>query len=327
MSKNRYVNTEFWRDEYIENLDPFERYLYLYCITNPLTNVAGIYKISIKRIAFETGIENNMALKMFKRFEIDGKIMYADGYLVCRNTIKHQKLNTNIIKGIYQIINECPFHLVKWMIGNALTEDKKTGKLLIDFKSLSKPSNYININSNSNSNSNSNININKKNSENENDINQSEENINQSEENINQSEEKENENDINQDINQSEEKENEKQKKIEELKKDVDEIYKMYPSRCLVSFRSLQKNSNNKIKIHNLLKNKKFTVYQLKRVIQNYLDEYEDKNSNDFKPNMKNFSTFLNNLPDPKELRIPESKEAIIQEMIEDGWSREEICI
>jgi hypothetical protein len=317
MSKNRYVNTEFWRDEYIENLDPFERYLYLYCITNPLTNVAGIYKISIKRIAFETGIEKNMALKMFNRFEIDGKIMYADGYLVCRNTIKHQKLNTNIIKGIYQIINECPFHLVKWMIGDALIEDQKTGKLLINFKSLSKPSNYlnININSNINSNSNINININKKNSENENDINQD---INQFKENINQSKKN---------INQSEEKENEKQKKTEELKNDVNEIYKMYPSRCLVSFRSLQKNSNNKIKIHNLLKNKKFTVYQLKRVIQNYLDEYEDKNSNDFKPNMKNFSTFLNNLPDPKELNIPESEEAIIQEMIRDGWSREEIHI
>lgn len=121
--------------------------------------------------------------------------------------------------------------------------------------------------------------------------------------------------------------ENEKQKKTEELEKNVDEIYKMYPSHCFVSFRSLQKNSNNKIKIRNLLKNKKFTVYQLKRVIQNYLDEYEDKNSKDFKPNMKNFSTFLNNLPDPLELRIPESEEAIIQEMIKDGWSREEICL
>jgi hypothetical protein len=309
MSKNRYVNTEFWRDEYIENLDPFERYLYLYCITNPLTNVAGIYKISLKRIAFETGIEKNMLLKMFARFENDGKIKYSDGFLICRNTIKHQKLNTNIVKGIYHIVNECPFGLIKWMLGHAVSKDHETGKILINFKSLSKASNYINLNININSNINSNININKKNNEknlfSKNDI-------NQNDENINQNDEKENEKKIN---------------KSEELKNDVNEIYKMYPSHCLVSFRSLQKNSNNKIKIRNLLKNKKFTVYQLKRVIQNYLDEYEDKNSKDFKPNMKNFSTFLNNLPDPKELRIPESEEAIIQEMIKDGWSREEICI
>lgn len=156
MSKNRYVNTEFWRDEYIENLDPLERYLFLYCMTNPMTNIAGIYKISLKRMSFETGLDKDMLIKLFKRFEIDKKIMYTQGYIVLRHTIKHQKLNENIKKGITDIINNVPYEIAEWVCGKALK--RNNGSLYIAFESLLKPLNYINLNFNSNTNNNDNSN-------------------------------------------------------------------------------------------------------------------------------------------------------------------------
>jgi len=46
MAKNRYINTKFWDDPFIAELSIKEKLLYLYLITNPLTNAAGIYEIS-----------------------------------------------------------------------------------------------------------------------------------------------------------------------------------------------------------------------------------------------------------------------------------------
>jgi len=38
--KKRYISTKFWDDEFIVNLDPIEKLLFMYFLTNPLTNVA-----------------------------------------------------------------------------------------------------------------------------------------------------------------------------------------------------------------------------------------------------------------------------------------------
>jgi hypothetical protein len=54
MSKRRYISDSFWSDSWIENLDPLEKYLYLYLLTNQYVSVCGIYEIQFKRIAFET---------------------------------------------------------------------------------------------------------------------------------------------------------------------------------------------------------------------------------------------------------------------------------
>ena len=129
------INTKFWVDGYISNLDPIEKLLYLYLLTNPSTNIAGIYEVPIKSIAVDTGIDKEMVLKIFKRFEKDQKIKYKDGWVVIKNFIKHQKDNPKVKKGIELIKEVSP----AWAID-----------YLYSIHSLS----------HSNSNSNSNININ-----------------------------------------------------------------------------------------------------------------------------------------------------------------------
>lgn len=64
MAKRRYVSDNFRSDLWIENLDPLEKYLYLYLLTNQQVSICGIYEIQPKRIAYETGIDKEMVLKM-----------------------------------------------------------------------------------------------------------------------------------------------------------------------------------------------------------------------------------------------------------------------
>lgn len=115
MSKNRYVDTRFWDDEYIAERDPIEKLLFLYFLTNPLTNICGIYEIMLKRVAFDTGIDKDMIIKILERFEKDGKIKYDGGWIAITNFSKHQKMNPNIKKGIIDGYRKSPKALVLWI--------------------------------------------------------------------------------------------------------------------------------------------------------------------------------------------------------------------
>jgi len=142
MARNRYVDTKFWIDTYVINLDPIEKLLFLYALTNHHTNIAGIYEISIKQIAFDTGIDKEMVDKIFNRFENDNKMLFLNGWLVITNFINYQKMNNNVIKGIQDNLSRVPIDVMK------------------GFQRLSKALNYLNLNSNINYNLNNNLNLN-----------------------------------------------------------------------------------------------------------------------------------------------------------------------
>lgn len=108
MANQRLVNTNFWRDSYVINLDPTEKLLFLYFITNPATSLAGVYEIDLRLVALDTGIDSEMIAKILRRFCVDGKMYYERGWLVLLNFIKHQRSNPSIQKGIDKAIIELP---------------------------------------------------------------------------------------------------------------------------------------------------------------------------------------------------------------------------
>lgn len=91
MSKQRSVDTCFWDDSYIVGLDPSEKLLFMYLLTNPLTSICGVYEIGIRRISFDTGFDQETTQRMLERFERDGRCIYREGWIAMRNWIKHQK--------------------------------------------------------------------------------------------------------------------------------------------------------------------------------------------------------------------------------------------
>ena len=111
MSKLRSVNTHFWQDNYIIDLDPIEKLLFLYLLSNPQTNMLGIYELHIRRISFDTGIDKDMVIKIFDRFTKANKAKYKDGYVILRNFIKHQSYNGNMETSAIKSWNELPLSI------------------------------------------------------------------------------------------------------------------------------------------------------------------------------------------------------------------------
>jgi hypothetical protein len=112
MSKKRYINTKFWDDTYIVSLDPTEKLLFIYLLTNPLTDICGIYEIDLRRMSFDTGIEREMILNIISRFEQEDKIYYFDNWIFIKNFKKHQAVNPSVEKGIERSLKDVPKHIM-----------------------------------------------------------------------------------------------------------------------------------------------------------------------------------------------------------------------
>jgi hypothetical protein len=112
MAKKRYINTRFWDDIYISNLDPSEKLLFLYFLTNQRTDICGIYEIPLKSIAVDTGLHNEMIIKILERFTRDKKIFYIDGWVYVKNFAKHQSVNESVEKGIERSLADIPSEIM-----------------------------------------------------------------------------------------------------------------------------------------------------------------------------------------------------------------------
>jgi len=112
--KKRYISTKFWDDNFIISLDPIEKLLFMYFLSNPLTNVCGIYEIAIRRVAFDTWIEWETIQRIIIRFSKEKRLYYIDWFVFLPNSYKHQNLwNGNIRKSIEKTLKELPQSLVR----------------------------------------------------------------------------------------------------------------------------------------------------------------------------------------------------------------------
>ena len=100
----RLVYTEFWEDHKVsEEMTPEDRYFYLYLLTNPKTNMIGIYQISKKRMAFDLGYSIESINALMDRFENHHKLIKYNkdtGEILIKNYVKF-----NLNKGGKPIID------------------------------------------------------------------------------------------------------------------------------------------------------------------------------------------------------------------------------
>lgn len=136
MAKSRLINTRFWIDDYVSNLDPSEKLLFLYFLTNPYTDICGVYEVPLKHVALETGLDKEMVIKILARFKRDGKIFYQNGWVAIKNFAKHQQDNPKVKKGIELGFLKAPPELID--------------SLSIDYGELSHSNSNLNSNSNPN---------------------------------------------------------------------------------------------------------------------------------------------------------------------------------
>jgi hypothetical protein len=147
MATQRYISTSFWDDRWIRSINPADRYLYLYLMTNPLTNIAGVYEITLDRIAFDTGYDERALKTMLEKFAKDGKAFFFQGeWMILPTWPKHQQWEkrSKIKDGIVAILKTLSPEILGYMVNIGY-------KYPIDTLSIpyTYPSNYSDLDSDS----------------------------------------------------------------------------------------------------------------------------------------------------------------------------------
>lgn len=115
MSKHRVVKSDFWVDDYVESLQVKERYFFLYLLTNPNTNILGIYQNTLKRMSFETDLDSTTVENILHKFSKDDKVHFIDNYILMVNFQTHQNPNDKMKTGINKLFNSLSDSVIEFI--------------------------------------------------------------------------------------------------------------------------------------------------------------------------------------------------------------------
>ena len=163
MGGQRYIDVSFYDDAWVQELDPSEKFMYMYLLTNPLTNIAGVYKITPRRMSFDTGFNVDTIKHILHKFEAAGKVYTKGEYIIMKNWCKHQKIESangkvsNTKVGIDRVLSELSDEILVFLVQigfcyEYLEEIMKQKGLEGAYKGLGRGSNYLDLDSNLDSN-------------------------------------------------------------------------------------------------------------------------------------------------------------------------------
>lgn len=115
MAKTRVVNTKFWTDNYIIGLSPKFKLIFLHLLSNPLTEISGVYELTREQVSFDAGLTADDVDAALAQFEADAKVRYQDGWIAVRNWIKNQSHNPNVKIGIGHSMGKAPPWAQAWL--------------------------------------------------------------------------------------------------------------------------------------------------------------------------------------------------------------------
>lgn len=115
MAEYRTVKKGAYRDEFMLDLEPKDKLLYLWLFTNDYINAAGIMPYNPKVIEFET----EMKSKDLDKFIENGKVVGDRGLLFIRNFVANQfkAINDRLKEGISRCLDGCSSKLILYEFG------------------------------------------------------------------------------------------------------------------------------------------------------------------------------------------------------------------
>lgn len=123
--QTRILHTEIWQDDFFSALNPHEKLLFVYFLTNERVNIIHLYQCSTPRIHADTGIDTPIINEAKAKFEAAHKIFFFENYIYLKNASKYEnytgelneraklKLFARLSKSVldwYNNISDTPIH-------------------------------------------------------------------------------------------------------------------------------------------------------------------------------------------------------------------------
>jgi len=96
----RSFDDSYWGDPFVQDLDKDAKLLFAYLWTNKRCNSAGLYEITPKTIAFETGIEIESLPSLLEQLSEKVNWLKDENLIWVRNFLKHQPKSPQFLKSV-----------------------------------------------------------------------------------------------------------------------------------------------------------------------------------------------------------------------------------
>jgi len=117
MSRQSYIDTFFWSDPWIQKIGSAQKYLFLYLLTYPEGNVAGIYEVTDSQIVHDTGLDIEDVQRFLAFFQEERKVYRWKDYIIMKNWPKHQNIHSpKITAGIERILGTLSPDLLRYVV-------------------------------------------------------------------------------------------------------------------------------------------------------------------------------------------------------------------
>ena len=102
MATYRQIHTHIWDDPHFEELSPHAKLVFIYSFSNKHRNEAGLYNITVRKLAFETGLSLQDAEEAIKEIESYDMIRYDwDNHVLwAKNSLKYQSVSSKCVVAI-----------------------------------------------------------------------------------------------------------------------------------------------------------------------------------------------------------------------------------
>jgi len=84
------IRDSYWTDPKVNELNPYEKLIFLYLISNPHVHFSGVYYLPKKIISIETGISNRCVEKSLDVLIKKNFVNYNSNTIWVKNMLKHQ---------------------------------------------------------------------------------------------------------------------------------------------------------------------------------------------------------------------------------------------
>lgn len=89
--KARIIHTKIWQDSFVAELNPTEKLVFIYLITNERINIVHCYECPERVIAFETGVGRDVVASTKAKLQEAGKIRCYKDWVQLLNGDRYQQ--------------------------------------------------------------------------------------------------------------------------------------------------------------------------------------------------------------------------------------------
>ena len=102
------ISTNMWSDPYFVSLDCKEKLLWMYFLSNPVINIAGIMREGVKSLSMQCAIEDYEVEFIMEKFVADKKVLYQDNFIFVINWMEYHCYNPSVLVGAKACIADVP---------------------------------------------------------------------------------------------------------------------------------------------------------------------------------------------------------------------------